>query len=442
MMAPSIARRDGARNGLLEARRSARWQKSVKVDPLLRIMARAKATISFKTRKMTVTAQIEFAIWTGLSLNGWTLKDKYLGIVKNVAETCTGHCYEINFRRLFRAMVYSGASVIAAGTFANWILRHAHILEASRFEVKPREAKALPALRLHVVGRGKVGKNFPPTFQRLRRSQQSKSLVLASKLCHAVAPQSASLLPAFLVRAASQVQPPATVFASEAKKAQQPGPCHFLELPAELRNIIYDYVLSPDSDLDSSDEIDLLTASCPLPALPQTCKQIGEECGLMYVKNFRHFWRESHFYIDASAFLTGWHVRPAIHRLPEREIQKITNLRIAVVAKNGVYNATMKEGYWLVQRVGGPDPSGRGASGRRIWGADEIATVFRREKQDDIDGYPRPQGQDTDYDFRLGPLSGPVSRAYHRTRLWGMLREKMQIRGQIVAIIEKLHRWI
>lgn len=449
--------RDNAESVHRATRRQTRWQHIVKVEPLQRAMAKVKATTSFKIRNKPVGARLESAIWAKFALNRWVLKTRFHYHVTMVANNFD-HGYLKTSALTLLSMVLRNPKIsnAAAPAFLEWLSLTVHRLTLSQSQKVPTGHRDPRASRLHLTGRGKVGKNFPMIVHQHAAYNNTRSAVLAWGLCHSLTSRTAHPIPSYIVRQAihhsSRKRSTILDVASSTSQSTEPVAdeqqdphsrsgqkvCHFLNLPAELRNTIYEYALAYNGDIDSNGEVNLLTSASPTSALPQTCKQIGEECGLMYFKNFRNFWNKSNFYIDASsAFETGWHVRSMILRLPDREIQKVTNLRIAVVAKNGIYNAVMQDDHWLVQRVGGPDPAGRGVTGRRVRGADDIVIVVRYEARS-----LRWRSPSIEYVLLAADSTSGRPLRIHQGMLASGLREPMQLRGQIAAIIETLHRWI
>lgn len=97
--------------------------------------------------------------------------------------------------------------------------------------------------------------------------------------------------------------------------------CALLELPAELRNHIFQLsFMEPPS-------VDFLDAEPPSKALTLTCRHIHAETALMYKAAYRSFWTETEFTIDL------------FHQLaPPSECRSLTpTIRPDTALKNKVY---------------------------------------------------------------------------------------------------------
>lgn len=352
----------------------------------------------------------------------------------------------------------------AIKTFVEWLFEQIRVMNAEAAtrgaivlaKVPVRKHNDLPALRLHLQGRGKIGKNFVRGSRREIVHARVRPVILARAMSRIVSRIPNSYLPAFIRRAAFGPSSPQqsilrTLSTETASIATAPAPnkwrkarfqrvCHFLHLPSELRNTIYE--LSFSHHIDSNDEVNLLTEAPPTPALTMVCKQVHRESRAMYLHKFKQFWHSSNFVIDASIFPTGWHVRPQLLRSPDKEWGHITNLRAVLNGENGAYHAHMKKDAWLVKRVGGADPSGIGIGGA-TWGAilpsgDEDVVIFRYRRSSAEVGYARVYAE---YEYLIGPSSIGDELKGHLAGLARGSIERTPLRGQICALLELFNIW-
>lgn len=104
--------------------------------------------------------------------------------------------------------------------------------------------------------------------------------------------------------------------------------CPLLDLAAELRNRIYEYVFAHDEEK----EVDLLHATPPSSALLRTCRQIYSEANQVYKHAFREFWTSSRF-VASFALPVNDHPyagRAAVMVLRAADINAIRHLRLVI----------------------------------------------------------------------------------------------------------------
>ena len=77
------------------------------------------------------------------------------------------------------------------------------------------------------------------------------------------------------------------------ESASATSSCRLLELPAELRNQIYELAFTTDQD--SEGKVDLFAGKAPTKSLLLTCRQIHSEAHGIYNTAYRRFWKESDF---------------------------------------------------------------------------------------------------------------------------------------------------
>lgn len=354
----------------------------------------------------------------------------------------------------------------AVRTFVWWLFDELHAMKVEAETVgvaecakqRVRNLEELPALRLHIVGRGKVGKNYSAGTARDIAHARARPEKLAKALVHGSRTNSIRDIPAFIARVANGDRrrrdygtvhdPPGAARRTlpldpmRPQEADQPRICHFPRLPAELRNAIYEYSFS--HHVDSDGEVNLLTESPPQPALTQTCKQIHGETNSMCQHKKQQFWRTSNFFLDSSIFPTGFHVRPQLVRCQAPEWKDITNLRITLDAEVGVFDAFMEKDYWLTQQGGGPGPLGLGIGGAYYGGVVTTAgedIVFWQIRDDQRLQTRYNSRRDKEYDFGLDNHGTPSTLQYLIDELADGKKERIPLAGQICAILEEFGVW-
>ncbi|KAK4539752.1 hypothetical protein LTR36_010405 [Oleoguttula mirabilis] len=101
--------------------------------------------------------------------------------------------------------------------------------------------------------------------------------------------------------------------------------CHFLKIPPELRNMIYDLAFT--SAADSEDYV-YFTAAPPYKAIVYTCKQVYHEAKGLYRHAYRRFWTNSFFKIPVDFGKLS--SRAIQHTLTNEEVAAIRNVAIDV----------------------------------------------------------------------------------------------------------------
>jgi hypothetical protein len=403
---------------------------------------------------------IEPAVEINLGLSGLTLEDGPLlayQITRLIAEKPTARSIRAEMKRFLAPL--AATQQVAVRAFIEWLVLYVRCKAEGQSWYQPCGSGKPAKLRLHIVGRGHVGKNFQMT--RLRAAYRREISPTPAKnlnYSRAVALCSTYWLPTFITRDAQakahhqhierpnqspcvSLTPATTIDSACEQHNPQDTVCHLLGLPAEIRNLIYEYTLAHDSEVEVSDvehaedAVNLLTATPPSPALSLTCKQIHEECRKMYLENFKRFWKESNFYVNASTLPTGWHVRPILRRLPQRDLERIEMLRVELVAGNGAYDAFLHKEHWFVDRCAGPDPSQLGIGGLP-WGftapgSSEVVMISQAAVDD---------GSHTEYEMIIADEDPQVVAEFVADLEDGTLG-RLPVRDQLCALIETLNIW-
>ena len=109
----------------------------------------------------------------------------------------------------------------------------------------------------------------------------------------------------------------------------------FLDLPPELRNLIYRFYFQ-DNNQDHQLDISKWQQLAPSPAIPAVSKQVRSECSGYFTSYFSNFFKTHDWYLQLSASLRQDDVRDALlstlHAVPKkapiRELQfSITSFR-------------------------------------------------------------------------------------------------------------------
>ncbi|KAK4628634.1 uncharacterized protein CLAFUR5_04634 [Fulvia fulva] len=79
--------------------------------------------------------------------------------------------------------------------------------------------------------------------------------------------------------------------------------CRLLQLPAELRNTIYELAFTPDHHED--EDVDLFEAKPPTNALLTACSQTYNEAAQIYKEAYRKYWTTTPFRITSVQGRTG-----------------------------------------------------------------------------------------------------------------------------------------
>ena len=102
---------------------------------------------------------------------------------------------------------------------------------------------------------------------------------------------------------------------------------HLLDLPPELRNIIYALVFSTPSQPQTN----LLQPNPPDKTLLLSCQQIYNEANLVYKHTYRSYWNNTPFTLSLRSSIEGKHTISST--LPiERDLRQIKNLVIIASA--------------------------------------------------------------------------------------------------------------
>lgn len=141
-----------------------------------------------------------------------------------------------------------------------------------------------------------------------------------------------------------------------------------LQLPAELRNAIYELAFTTKHDLD--EKVDLLAAKPPDgKALLATCRQVYNEACELYKTKYREFWTTSSFVVTVN----GVPVRNQVASPKTADIENISTLEVVLGSfghsdirqRFNIYTLVDKRGGWCVD---GRDYiwAGYGAGGRLV----------------------------------------------------------------------------
>lgn len=121
--------------------------------------------------------------------------------------------------------------------------------------------------------------------------------------------------------------------------------CHFLKLPAELRNRIYGLAFTTAAD---TEEHVYFTSEPPSKAIISTCKQVYSEANKLYQHTYRRFWRESSFEIPSA--LAKHSSQIIQHGLRDEDLAAITKVTIDVAGPENpdsfMLSATLEGGVW------------------------------------------------------------------------------------------------
>ena len=117
---------------------------------------------------------------------------------------------------------------------------------------------------------------------------------------------------------------------SQKARVSTPGSvCGFMDLPAELRNKVYELVY-PHIKEKAWQLLDLLKASPPTKDLLLACRQIHSEAHLLYKISLRRYWTINMFWFDSDFYKTPKPYRIAFKSLGIRnmDIDRIKHLII------------------------------------------------------------------------------------------------------------------
>lgn len=418
---------------------------------------------NYKWRKCW-SAQIRATIRPKIRANYWVIDAKDETLSDNIINILLDGADALRLQHnLSEDLLGLAKDDVVVGTFVKCVFEELAAIIAQTNSVahaqveqqKPRNFNELPALRLHLVGRGQVGKNFSKGSLREAAHARKRPQFLARAFVRLSPPCQIREVPAFIFREADayshrrsydQLNDCTTkqvrrslLLDSEPTPPQQ-HTCHFLRLPSELRNAIYEAAFN--HAVDSKGEVSLLTEAPPSSALTKTCKQIRDETKTMHQHKYDQFWKMSKFSIDSSIFPTGWHVRPQLLRSPDHEWKNITMLRIALNTNHGLFNATLKKDFWLVKRVGGVHPTGISVGGPKWHQSDsnnaEDVVVYGYPRSPSDRGYARVY-EEYELDIGLSATGDLVSELSED--LDAGYRVRIPLRGQICALLEKLSIW-
>ncbi|CZT25837.1 uncharacterized protein RCC_11506 [Ramularia collo-cygni] len=429
-----------------------------------------KSTLSQRKRAEFWSAAINSVVLPKLRAKGWICDEDDKTLANQItAMICegAGGCH-LQYK-ICEVVPPAARTDIDVDVFAMSVMQEVRAIKAETGAGDPLpyipmvkyKSKELPALRLHLVGRGQVGKNYTTRTLREAALARARPKMLAKGLYNDnTATGSVQHLPRFIVRFALRQphqqslecdrEPDNAASHLDFNPAQNPDPqgtCHLGRLPAELRNLIYHYAFSHHTN--SSGEVSLLTEPPPAPALSRTCKQIRLETTSMYAEKLQQFWRSSNFFIDAAIFPTGWHLRHQLLRCINQHWKGINNLRLKLVGKNGAYNVIWKKDTdsWLAKREGGPDAAANGIGGFAYGAVDlssgedvVICRVPRRERprRDDLFGVDRLYRE---YFLTFGAHVTKDALKEHQEGLADGTRGRAPLEDQIYAVLGVLNIW-
>ncbi|KJY00266.1 hypothetical protein TI39_contig337g00003 [Zymoseptoria brevis] len=95
--------------------------------------------------------------------------------------------------------------------------------------------------------------------------------------------------------------------------------CRLLALPAEIRNIIYEFCFTPDHE--EEDITDIQTHKSPTKDLLCTNRQVHYEANGFYQPAHTTYWRTTRFSLNCSSG-----IYPNIDHIPDRDLNEITKL--------------------------------------------------------------------------------------------------------------------
>lgn len=106
-------------------------------------------------------------------------------------------------------------------------------------------------------------------------------------------------------------------------------PCLLLDdLPAELRNNIYEYFFATDDNGDDTIDLGALYHA-PSKNILLTCRQVYEEAGQLYQEAYRTYWTNNKFRVHRSSTTCHRDLKIAIATLRDQDLQHIKDLELS-----------------------------------------------------------------------------------------------------------------
>ena len=115
----------------------------------------------------------------------------------------------------------------------------------------------------------------------------------------------------------------ATMPSPTPSQPREQTPCRLLELPAELRNHIYELAFT--TDYEDNEKIDLIAANPPNKELLLACRQIYNEAAQIYNASYRDFFKTRNFYLKYEDPVSS---SSPVEQLNDSALENVVNLEI------------------------------------------------------------------------------------------------------------------